>query len=226
MNEILVVSEAWRAAYPGACAGVLAMGGLANPQQHEGLQGRKAELEAALRARFAGRDRAALKALPEIQAYSAYYKRFGKTYHVLLQLEGVALKGQSIPAVAMLVEAMFMAELQDLLLTAGHDLDVLKLPATLDVASGQERYTMLNGQEQSLKPGDMFIRDGEGVISSVIYGPDRRTRIGAETRRALFTVYAPAGIGPEAVHKHLETIRDNALLVAPSAQVELLGVFS
>ncbi|MFN8595962.1 MAG: hypothetical protein U0559_07245 [Anaerolineae bacterium] len=33
-----------------------------------------------------------------------------------------------------------MAEIKNLLLTAGHDLDTLQLPVTLDVASGQESY--------------------------------------------------------------------------------------
>ena len=61
-----------------------------------------------------------------IQAYAAYYERFNKTYHVQLQLESVALKGKSIPRVSALVEAMFMAELENLLLTAGHDLDVVQ----------------------------------------------------------------------------------------------------
>jgi len=41
----------------------------------------------------------------------------------------------------------------------------------------------------------MFIADGQGVISSIVYGPDRRTRITLATRNAVFTVYAPAGIG-------------------------------
>ena len=46
-----------------------------------------------------------------IPAYNACYKGFKKTYHVQLQLESVALKGRSIPRVAALMEAMFMAEL-------------------------------------------------------------------------------------------------------------------
>ena len=104
-----------------------------------------------------GQTRADLAALASIQAYTAYYKRFNKTYHVLLQLESVAFKGRSIPRVAALVEAMFMAELNNQLLTAGHDLDVLRLPVTVGIAAGNEQYTMLNGREQALANGDMFM---------------------------------------------------------------------
>jgi DNA/RNA-binding domain of Phe-tRNA-synthetase-like protein len=72
---------------------------------------------------------------------------------------------------------------------------------------------------QQLKPGDMFIADGRGVVSSVVYGPDRRTRIGPETRNVMFTVYAPPGIGAEAVRAHLATIRGHVAAFAPAAAV-------
>lgn len=195
------------------------------PQCHTALDERKEELERDLRSRYAGYDRAGLKALPVLEAYNAYYRKFKKTYHVQLQLESVVFKGKSIPAVAALVEAMFIAELKNLLLTAGHDLAAIHKPVGIDVAEGSERYIRLNGQEQELKPGDMTIADAEGVISTVLYGPDQRTRITAETRQVFFTVYAPPGIGEEAVGEHLEDIQTNVLLVAPQAQVEILKVY-
>ncbi|MDQ2691591.1 MAG: phenylalanine--tRNA ligase beta subunit-related protein, partial [Chloroflexota bacterium] len=162
---------------------------------------------------------------PVLRAYNDYYRRFKKTYHIQLQLESIVLKGKSIPSVAALVEAMFMAEMQDMLLTAGHDLDVLRPPLSLDVATGSERYTLLRGEEQTLKAGDMIISDQEGVISSIIYGPDRRTQITPETRNVLFTVYAPPGIGEQAVSAHLDHLKDNVMLFAPQAQVELSTVY-
>ena len=225
IEKLLIVFPSWQAAYPGAAAGVLSMRGAANPERHPALDQRKAALERELRTRFAGKDRAALEALPEIQAYTAYYKHFKKTYHVLLQLDSVALKDKPIPQVAALVEIMFMGELQNLLLTAVHDLDVIQPPVRLEIARGDERYTLLRGEEQACKPGDMIMVDGEGVISSVIYGPDLRTRVQPGTQRALFAVYAPPGIGTEAVHRHLEDLRDNVLAIAPEAEVEALQVY-
>jgi DNA/RNA-binding domain of Phe-tRNA-synthetase-like protein len=221
---MLIVSEAWKRAYPGAAVGVLVVRDVLNPERHAALDKRKEELENQLRARFSDYDRAALKALPTIQAYNDYYKRYKKTYHVQHQLESVVFKGKPIPRVAALVEVMFVAELKNLLLTAGHDLDAVQVPVKLDVAEGSERYIRLNGQEQELKPGDMMIADAQGVISCVLYGPDRRTRITPETRQVLFTVYAPPGIGEQAVHDHLQDIQANVLLVAPQADVELLEV--
>ena len=223
---MLNVTNAWKSAFPGAAAGALVMDNVINPEHHPELEKRKVELEAALRTRYAGYDRAALAALPAIRAYEAHYKRFKKSYHVALQLESVVLKGKSLPGVAALVEAMFMAELEDLLLTAGHDLDQVQGEVTLDVSTGQEQYMLLRGQAQVLKPGDMLMSDTQGVISSVIYGPDQRTQITPATRRVLFTVYAPAGIGAPAVETHLQHIRDNVLLVAPGAEVTALNVYT
>src|SRR3990167_5601308 len=176
MQDLFVVTDAWRGAGPGAAGGGRAMRAVATPAGHPALERRVAEREAALRARFGGADRAALRALPRLQAYAAYYKRWGKTYHVQLQLESVALKGKPIARASALVSAMVASELEHLLLTAGHDLDAVAPPVTLTVAAGAERYQLLGGQEQALQAGDMTMADGRGTISSVLYGPDERTR--------------------------------------------------
>ena len=64
----------------------------------------------------------------------------------------------------------------------------------------------------------------EGILSSIIYGPDRRTQIRSETQQVLFTVYAPPGIAGQLVCQHLQDIRDYVRLVAPEAQVTWLDV--
>jgi DNA/RNA-binding domain of Phe-tRNA-synthetase-like protein len=219
------VTSAWKTTYPEAYAGVLVMRDVSNPPHHAALESKKAALEEELRAQYSGFDRAAIASHPVLQAYGEYYRQFKKTYHIQLQLESIVLKGKSIPSVAALVESMFMAEMQDMLLTAGHDLDGLSLPLTLDVATGTERYTLLRGEEQTLKATDMMIRDGKGIVSSIIYGPDRRTQITPATRNVLFTVYAPPGIDERTVIDHLQHIRENVLIFAPQAQVELLNVY-
>jgi hypothetical protein len=76
------------------------------------------------------------------------------------------------------------------------------------------------------KAGDMMISDSEGIISSIVYGPDQRTHIRPETTRSVFTVYAPDGIEPRAVEAHLNEIVQHTQLIAPEASVGLLEVFS
>ena len=219
------LTERFRRLHPEARIGALAMRGVSNPPSSAFLDQRKVELEEALRRRFAAADRAALKADPVLAAYTAYYKRFDKTYHVLAQLESVALKGKAIPRVACLVEAMFMAELSGLLLTAGHDLDSVRGALVADAATGAETYGTLGGKEQALKPDDMYIRDDQGILSSVIHGPDFRSRIVPGTTRVLFTVYAPPGVSLPAVSAHLDALTRNVLVFSPDAQVESVGVY-
>ena len=219
-------SASWNKNYPAAAIGVLAMSGVANPKENEALNEQKEALEASLREQFGGTDRAVLRALPSIQPYDAYYKRFKKTYHVQHQLESVALKGKPIPRAAALVEAMFMAELKNQLLTAGHDLEVVQQPVGVNVAEGSEQYVGISGRELLTKRGDMMIADAGGIISSIIYGPDRRTCISAKTEQALFTTYAPKGIAEEAVAAHLNDIVAYVRLISPEAVVELLQVYT
>ena len=216
--SILAASDAWRAAFPGAVVGGLMLRNVDNPAHHPALEEAKAELERELQARFGGVDRERLRTLAPLAAYETYYKRFKQTYHVRHQLESV-VGGKPIPRRAALVEAMFMAELKNLLLTAGHDADALALPVRVDVATGTERYVLLNGAEQACKPGDMMMADGRGVISSVLAGPDQRTRIGPTTRRVFFAVYGPPGVTAEAVGAHLADIAANVRLVSPEADV-------
>jgi DNA/RNA-binding domain of Phe-tRNA-synthetase-like protein len=214
----LVATDAWRSAFPGAVVGALTMSGVANPERSPALEDAKRRLEQQLRDGGPDADAEAV-----LRAYLDYYRARGKTYHVKAQLESVARKGKPIPSRAALVEAMFMAELASLVLTAGHDLDALATPLRVDVTADGDRYVLLGGAEAVLDGGDMKMADGDGIVSSVLRGPDRRTRITPETRSVLFAAYAPAGVGEPAVQAHLEQIRANVALLAPDAEtVELV----
>ena len=219
----LAISQDWHRTYPGAFIGLLVLSKVSNPSNSPLLDEKKAELEVRLRSTVTSK--ADLDALPAIRAYSRYYKRFRKNYHVKFQVESVALKGKSLPNVAALVEAMFVAELKNMLLTAGHDVDKLSGGISLGITSGSETYQLMSGADQTLKPEDMFISDSRGVISSIIYGPDKRTRITGKTCNALFTVYAPPGIEREQVERHLQDIAELVGLFSPDMNVERLAVY-
>jgi DNA/RNA-binding domain of Phe-tRNA-synthetase-like protein len=221
----ITVGSNWQQNNLDAAIGILGMKAVQNPRSHPGLESRKSEIQEELQQRYAGIDRPELRSLPALAAYDQFYRQFKKTFHLQLQLESV-IAGKSIPTVASLVEAMFMAELEDHVLTAGHDLDAMQPPIKLDVATGTETYTRMNGDQQRLKPGDLFICDAEGVLSSVIYGPDKRTRIRAETRNVFFTSYGVPGITTDHLIAHLERLRDYVHLISPDAEVETLEIIA
>jgi len=216
------IGESWRRVHQGAVMGLMAMEGLANPGLSPGLEPAKKDLLEELRHRLGGQEE--IRTWPVIEAYSAYYRRFKKTYHLRLQLESVLLKAKPLPRTAALVEAVFMAELKNGLLTAIHDLDLIQAPIEVLSSQGGEAYLGLSGQEVVLKPGDMYTADAGGPICSIIYGPDRRTALGPGTKRALFVVYGVPGVAAVQMEDHLKDMARYARLVSPGAETVLRKV--
>jgi len=212
------LSERFKDSFPEAKIGFLAVKdiNLSSSSSDLMLEMQKS-LEDQLKQNFSECTKKDLKELEEIRAYSDHYKKFKKTYHVLLQLESVALKGKELFRGNVFVQIMLMSELKNLLLTSVHDLEKTGLPILVERADGSETYEGIDGTIRTLKENDMFMKDSEGIISSVIYGPDKRTMVDDGTRSALFAVYAPAGIGEEKVWTHLEDIRQYILKVSPDA---------
>ena len=96
---MLIISDEIKKVYPEALLGILVIRNIYNPNQHEGLNQCKLDLENNLRKNFAKLDRSDLKNREPIKTYNNYYKRFKKTYQVLLQLESIVFKNKSIPSV-------------------------------------------------------------------------------------------------------------------------------
>ncbi len=190
----LTIDPGWSERFPGARLGLLEAKGLEALPTHPALERVRLELEAELRATYGGLDRKALRDHPVLKVFEAHFRRHGKTYHVLQQLESVATKDRPIPARICAVTAMFLAELRHGLVVAGHDLEKLTAPLLLGASVGGETYTNLGGKPCVLPAGDMFLRDARGILSSVLQGPERDSPIGPGTRSALFTIYAPAGL--------------------------------
>jgi DNA/RNA-binding domain of Phe-tRNA-synthetase-like protein len=213
-DTVLMATDAWRHAFPGAVVGGLAMRGASNPEHSPALEAAKRRLEDELREGALESDNETV-----LRAYVEYYRARGKTYHVKAQRESVARMGKPIPRRAALVEAMFMAELATMVLTAGHDLDAVEGTLRADVTAVGDRYELLGGAEAVLEAGDMLMADGVGIVSSVLRGPDRRTRITPGTRNVVFAAYAPSGVGERDVREHLERVRANVELVAPEAEI-------
>jgi DNA/RNA-binding domain of Phe-tRNA-synthetase-like protein len=210
----------WSAAHPGAVIGLLEMAGVENDLPAPQLDQRKRQTEARLRKDWAGFTRQDFLALPVMAAYAGYYRRFDKTYYVLLQVESIVLKGKDLPDVSPLVDTNFTAEVDTLVLTAGHDADRLEEPVWIDVSRPGDELTPMNGSPRPIRAGDMVMRDAHGVCCSILYGQDNRSPITAQTQHVLYVAYAPAGVTPEAVQAQLRQIEQNVRLFSPQARVE------
>jgi hypothetical protein len=98
--------------------------------------------------------------------------------------ESIVLKGKDLPCILPLVEANFLSEVETLVLTAGHDADLLVEPIRIDVSRESDVITQMNGEARQMYAGDMVMRDAGAVSCSVIYGQDNRSPISARTERA------------------------------------------
>lgn len=210
----------WSAAHPGAAIGLLELMDVENKLPSQPLNQRKRETEERLRKMYAGFSRKDFLALPVMAAYEQYYKRFDKTYHVLLQLESIVLRHKSLPDVSPLVDANFTAEVDTLVLTAGHDAAKLESPVIIDVTRSGEVMTTMSGEIKAIRAGDMVMRDAQGICCTILYGQDNRSLITAETRHVLYVAYVPPGVPAEAVEAQLRQIEENARLISPRLRVE------
>ena len=187
--------------------GILEFDGINNAASLPTLAGRKTQMEASFREKYGSFTRPDFNELPKIAAYRAYYKQFKKSYHVQLQVESIALKGKDLPKINPLVDFNFMAEMETLLLTAGHDVDKLLEPVVFDVSAEGDEIIQLNGEIRPMRPGDMIMRDAEGVRCSIIYGQDNRSPISKQTSRVLYVTYAPPGISSPMVQAHHDLLK-------------------
>ena len=199
--------------------GILIMDNVSNAPTDQ-FRTAKQELEKEIRDKYGQATRQELKDLFPMNVFISYYKRFGYTYHVLPQLESV-VKGKSIMGGLPLVEAMFMAELKNMLLTAGHDLTMIEAPVRLKTATGAEYYKDLGGRGVTTIAEDFILVDNRSVISSILRGPDQRTRISKQIRKVIYTAYAPTGINNEIIEKHLNDIEGYVSLFSGDASTSL-----
>ena len=220
----LETTEAWKTAYPDALIGVLEIAHVDNATPAPALDAEKRRIEKSLRAKHADQTRAQLIAAPVLGDYVRYYKRFEKTYHVLLQLESLVLKGKALPTVTPLVDANFAAELETLVLTAGHDAAKLQPPLFIDVSRAGDTMVQMNGAIRSIPAGDMVMRDAGGMSCSILYGQDNRSAIAASSTHALYVAYAPPGVPHAAIRRQLEGILAYVRICTPACTLEQMRV--
>jgi DNA/RNA-binding domain of Phe-tRNA-synthetase-like protein len=221
---VIELTKSWLGLVPDAGVGLLWIKNVPNTSDHPDLAVERKKLAASLRKQYADLDRQSLRSDPVYAVYDAFYRKFRKTYHLQLQLESVVFKEKAIFSPSALVSAMFMAELKTGLLTAGHDVAALKPDLKADVATGDETFQRMSGENQQLKEGDLYIADHEGILSSIIYGPDQRSQIQNETDQVIYTTYRLPGISGQQVREQFEYLEYCLRLFAPDAEREMLLV--
>ena len=186
--------------YPTATFGSLTINNQQNMKTHPDIEQAKRLIEKKIRETYPAPEED-----PIIQSYAGYFDKWGKTYPIEFQINSIK-KGRTFPQVSTHVDCMFMAELENRILTSGHDRDMIQGGLVYDLADEGVEYVKLNGKKQVLLKSDVILKDDEGVLASVLFGPAARTSINGETVNPLYFAWCPVGIDRETVDEHLSTI--------------------
>jgi len=214
------------AKYPTTTFGILRMRSIGSQDPPPEFRRRQDELEAAVRERFTGMDKKEMRLLRPFSDYHSYYRNFKKTYHVLHQCESIASGRRSLPGGPPLVQAMFMAEIGNRLLTAGYDCSDLRGPFTVRLAGGNTRFLGMGERVCTVPENDILFAMGQTVLGSIICGPDHEHRIRSATTDVLFAVYGVPGISAGEVRRHLEDIGSLVQILDPGAKIDGLSIVS
>jgi DNA/RNA-binding domain of Phe-tRNA-synthetase-like protein len=200
--------------YPTSKFGMITLHNQTNQKKHEDLEEAKRQLEKTIREIYPDP-----KDDPIIQCYHDYYSKWEKTYPIEFQIKSIK-KGRKFPQVSTHVDCMFLAELEDRILTSGHDKDAIQGIPIYDLADDGEEYIKLNGKNQILLKSDVVLRDDEGILASILFGPAKRTSIAPKTLNPVYFAWCPIGIETEEVDNHLSSIQKYLEMVYGEVQVE------
>lgn len=114
-----------------------------------------------------------------------------------------AIQGKGLYEVNTAVDAANLASLSYFLPVGLYDRDRIRGSVTLRLGSEGESYEGIGKGEIHLG-GRPLLADELGPFGNPS-SDSLRTSVGLETRTLLFVLYAPAGIGPEELARHLDT---------------------
>ena len=196
-------TESLKEIYPDSIFGNLIIRDVPNRKRNEFLEERKRTLEREIKEKYAEVDKDVI-----IHYYNTYFKLWKKSYPIEYQIKTVKSGGR-FPQVSVIVDCMFIAELKNRILTSGHDLDEIKGDLTFDISQGGEQYLKIDGRKQELKKNDIVLKDNEGILASILYGPARRTSISQKTKNSLFFAWCPYTMDENIILRHLNDIVQN-----------------
>ena len=211
--------------FPGAYYATMEAHRLDTPDDRPAFEALKAAEIARIRDANQAYERQVATRQPPMLPYVTHYKRFKKTYQVLLQFESV-LRGRDIPPVGVPVEAMFLSELTHLLLCGGYDLDSTTGPLRVAVTTGTETFETVGHEQQTVSPGDLCFRDDAGLLGDVIYGPSFRNLITPTSRDVIFLIYGVPGVPPEAQRAQLESLGSYLKTGLPGAELDPIQIWA
>lgn len=156
--------------------------------------------------------------------YFRFFRKFKKTYPVMLQAESVLFKGRPFPADNPVTAIPFLLELCTFVLSGTHDVDQMDGSLTLFTPDAKLPFIGLRGEEVHTYPNDICGRDNGGIILSMIAGADERTCARPDSRHVFYPVFGTPDTTDEWIHSNLERLESYVKVLAPEAVIEKIVV--
>ena len=169
-----------------------------------------------LREKYADYDR---KTLFGENVYFRFFKKFKKTYPVMMQLESFLLKGRPFPMENPVTAIPFLVELETQILSGTHDVDDVHGTVRLFAGTEKAPFAGMRGEEVHTYPGDFCARDDEGIIFSMIAGADARTCAKPGSRHVFYPVFGVAGQPAGEIAAVLDRLEGCVRVLAPEADI-------
>ena len=153
-------------------------------------------------------------------AYFRYFRKFKKTYPVMMQVESFLLKGRPFPEGRYINAVAFLTEMKTRILMGTHDADRVEGDIVFYTEIEKVPFPSIHGSEGHSYPGDTTGRDDAGVIISMIAGADSRTCLQEDSRHVLYLVFGTPVTSAEVLEECLDQVEIYAKTLAPDAETQ------
>lgn len=152
--------------------------------------------------------------------YFRFFRKFKKTYPVMMQFESVLFKGRPFPNYNPVAEVPFLMELMTQVLSGTHDADRISGTVELYLGVEKEEFPGLRGVPFHTYPGDVCGRDREGIIFSMIAGADARTCARMDSRHVIYPVFGTPELPETVLADAMDTLCRYIQVLSPDAVME------
>ena len=120
---------------------------------------------------------------------------------------------------------MFLSKLESMFFNRTRPVEIT-VAITIESGPGNDNYRSILGKDITAVEGNLAICDGMSVISSIIWGPDFKSRITSSTTEVLFAIYVPPGIETDYIETDLRRLEEGIKTFSSSSVRANLQVFS
>ncbi len=151
-----------------------------------------------------------------LQAFESFFAQNGFRSPLGHQLKSIQEKG--LPGGSPVVRALLLSEMSTGLLMGAQDAAAIEGALVCDLAREGESFQGMRGEVLCRKE-EIVLRDGQGIIATLLQGPDHRTRLKKDTKDVVFFIFSAPGISAAEVREGVGVVQ--ALFRGACAEIQV-----